>query len=58
MWQIRKRDNADVAAGQGDVDFQAILPVARRAGWPVIVEFEGDGAVESVRASAAYLKTL
>jgi sugar phosphate isomerase/epimerase len=56
--ELRKADNADVPAGQGNIDFKTIIPLARKSGWPVIVEFEGEGAVEAVKQSAAYLKTL
>jgi sugar phosphate isomerase/epimerase len=56
--ELRKRDNADVPAGQGDVDFKFIIPLARQRGWPVVVEYEGDNAIASVTESARYLRTL
>lgn len=53
-----RRDNADVPAGQGDVDFKFIVPLARQHGWPVIAEYEGENAVAVVTESARYLATL
>lgn len=55
---LRKRDNANVPAGQGDVDFRAIVPWARQNGWPIVVEYEGDNALQAVTESARYLQTL
>jgi sugar phosphate isomerase/epimerase len=55
---LRRRDNADVPAGQGDVDFRAIIPLARQRGWPIVVEYEGDNAIPAVAESARYLKSL
>ncbi len=55
---LRKRDGADVPAGQGDVDFGKIVPMAVENGWPVIVEYEGKNAVAAVRESANYLAGL
>ena len=56
--ELRKRDNSDVPAGQGDVDFRAILPLAKKHKWPIIVEFEGEGTPEAVASSARYLTPL
>src|SRR5207302_11460179 len=42
---LRKRDGADVPAGQGDVDFKTIIPLAKARGWPVAVEYEGADAI-------------
>lgn len=56
--ELRKRDLADVPAGQGDVDFRAITALAKKNNWPVVVEFEGEGAPEAVAASARYLTPL
>jgi sugar phosphate isomerase/epimerase len=56
--ELRKRDNADVPAGQGDVDFKNIIPMATKNQWPIVVEYEGENALESVRESAKYLRTL
>jgi sugar phosphate isomerase/epimerase len=56
--ELRKRDGADVPAGQGNVDFKAIVPLARERGWQVVVEFEGEGAVAAVTESARYLQGL
>lgn len=52
------RDGRDVPAGQGDVDWKTIIPLARRRGWPVIVEYEADNAMAAVAASARYLRGL
>jgi sugar phosphate isomerase/epimerase len=54
----RKRDGANVPAGQGDVDFPAIVPLARENAWPVIVEYEGENALAAVAESARYLRAL
>ncbi len=61
----RKRDGADVPAGQGDVDFPAIIELARQNAWPVVVEYEGspgagrgENALTAVAESARYLRTL
>lgn len=56
--ELRKRDNADVPAGQGDIDFKFIVPLARQRGWPVVVEYEGANAVTAVTESARYLRAL
>jgi sugar phosphate isomerase/epimerase len=56
--EIRRRDQADVPAGEGDVDFKTILTLAKQHQWPVIVEFEGTDAFTSTRASAQYLRSL
>lgn len=56
--ELRKSDGADVPAGEGDVDFPPILAMAKKYEWPVVVEFEGEGALESVQKSADYLRKL
>jgi sugar phosphate isomerase/epimerase len=56
--ELRKKDNADVPAGQGDIDFPAITALALKHRWPVIVEFEGENAPAAVAASARYLTPL
>lgn len=56
--ELRKKDNADVPAGQGDVDFKALVPLAKKNNWPVIVEFEGENAPDAVAASAKYLNAI
>ena len=53
--ELRKQDNADVPAGQGDIDWKFIVPLARQNGWPLIVEYEGENAVPAVTESARYL---
>ena len=55
---LRKRDRQDVPAGQGDVDFRTLIPLCTANDWPVVVEYEGADAVESVRQGAAYLRPL
>ncbi len=56
--ELRQSDGADVPAGQGNVDFPAIVTLARQNDWPVVVEYEGENALESVRESAKYLRGL
>jgi sugar phosphate isomerase/epimerase len=56
--ELRKRDGADVPAGEGDIDFPAIAKLAMKRDWPVVVEYEGEHAPAAVAASAAYLKPL
>jgi sugar phosphate isomerase/epimerase len=52
------RDGRDMPAGQGDVDWKVIIPLLRRRGCPIIVEYEADNPVEAVAASARYLREL
>jgi sugar phosphate isomerase/epimerase len=56
--ELRKRDQADVAAGQGDINFKGIIPLAVKRGWPIVVEYEGENALRVVRESAQYLSIL
>ncbi|HSI84773.1 MAG: sugar phosphate isomerase/epimerase family protein [Candidatus Methylacidiphilales bacterium] len=56
--ELRKADNADVPAGQGDVNFRGILSIGKGKEWPTVVEFEGENAPAAVSASAKYLRTL
>lgn len=56
--ELRKSDGADVPAGQGDIDFPPILAMAKKYDWPVVVEFEGEDALDSVRQSATHLRGL
>ena len=51
-------DGRDVPAGQGDIDWKVIIPLARSCGWPVIVEYEAENALAAVAASAQYLHGL
>ncbi len=55
---LRKSDRQDVPVGQGDVDFRALIPLCTANGWPVVVEYEGADAFESVRQGAVYLRSL
>ena len=48
----------DVAVGAGSIDFAALLPMCAAGDWPVVMEYEGDNAVESVRQGADHLRTL
>jgi sugar phosphate isomerase/epimerase len=52
------RDGRDVPAGQGDIDWKVIVPLARSRGWPIIVEYEAANALAAVAASAHYLREL
>ena len=52
-----RHDGRDVPAGQGDVDWKTIVPLARSCGWPIIVEYEADNALETVATSVRYLNT-
>jgi len=56
--ELRASDGADVPPRQGNVDFRAIVPLARQRNWPVVVEFEGADAMASVKESAQYLGRL
>ncbi|HVM61924.1 MAG TPA: TIM barrel protein [Verrucomicrobiae bacterium] len=52
------RDGRDVPAGQGDIDWRTIIPLARSRGWPIIVEYEAENPLPAVEASARYLHGL
>jgi len=52
------RDGRDVPVGQGDVDWQAIIPLAEKRGWPIIVEYEAEEPLAAVAAGARYLRGL
>ena len=56
--EFRRRDQSDQPAGEGDIDFPAIVSLSRENGWPLIVEYEGESAIEASRKSAAYLRSL
>jgi len=56
--EYRKRDNADVPAGEGDIDFKSLIPLARKNAWPIVVEYEGEDALAAVAASAKYLSAI
>lgn len=56
--EIRRRDGALVPIGQGDIDFAAIIPVALRHGWPMIVEYEGGAPSSAVKMSADHIRHL
>jgi sugar phosphate isomerase/epimerase len=53
-----RHDGRDVPAGQGDVDWGTIIPIARSRGWTVIVEYEADNPLPAVEESARYLQGL
>ena len=53
--ELRKRDDQDVPCGDGDVDFEKVLPMALSNGWEIVVEFESENAEEGVKKSAAHL---
>ena len=48
----------EVPVGQGNVDLRALLPMCVAQVWPVVLEYEGAGAVEGVRQGASYLRSL
>ena len=56
--EIRRSDMSDQAVGDGDIDFGSIVTLAKARDWPVIVEYEGENALEVSRKSAAYLSKL
>jgi sugar phosphate isomerase/epimerase len=56
--EIRRSDKSDQAVGDGDIDFPAIIKLAQAKDWPLIVEYEGEEAVEVCRKSATYLSKL
>jgi sugar phosphate isomerase/epimerase len=56
--EMRGSDKTDTAAGQGVINFKEIVPLAVKNGWPIVVEYEGENAVEVVRQSAQYLSQL
>lgn len=56
--ELRTSDGADTVAGEGDIDFKRIIPHARQHNWAVVVEFEGENALEVTRKSAAYLNKI
>jgi len=51
-------DESDTIAGQGNVDFRAIINLAIHNRWPIVVEYEGDQAPQVVRESGQYLQRL
>lgn len=56
--ELRRADGSDVPAGQGDIEFERILPEAIERGWPVVVEFEGENAVPAVTEAARHLRSI
>lgn len=52
---MRRPDLADVALGGGVVDFSAVVPLARKHGWPLVVECEGENAQATLRQGATHL---
>ncbi|SDT90155.1 Sugar phosphate isomerase/epimerase [Verrucomicrobium sp. GAS474] len=54
--QIRLAEKVEVRADLGDIDFVPIVALAREKGWPVVFEYEGEGAIEICRAGAAHLR--
>jgi sugar phosphate isomerase/epimerase len=48
-------EKADCAVGKGVVNFKEIVPLAVKNNWPVVVEYEGENAIQVVRESAEYL---
>jgi len=56
--EMRGSDKTDTAAGQGVINFKEIVPLATAKQWPIVVEYEGENAIEVVRQSAQYLAQL
>lgn len=54
----RHSDRRDVPAGQGNVGFGALLPLCAAHGWPVVLEYEGEDAVNGVRQGSHFLRSL
>lgn len=55
---LRREDGADVPLGEGAVDFAAVVALARTHRWPLVVEYESEGAPAALRRGAAHLRTL
>jgi sugar phosphate isomerase/epimerase len=55
---FRRRDQEGVACGLGDVNFRSIVPMALKNKWPIVVEYEGENAIDTVRQSARFLSQL
>jgi len=53
-----RHDGRDMPAGQGDVEWRTIIPLARSHDWPIVVEYEADNALSAVTASAHYFREL
>ena len=51
-------DASEPPMGEGDVDFVAVVDLAKQYEWPLVIEYEGDPAPAGVAQSAAYLKSL
>jgi len=56
--EMRASDRTDCAAGDGVINFKEIVPLAVKNNWPIVVEYEGENAVEVVRRSAEHLSKL
>lgn len=56
--ELLRATGADVPAGQGDVEFGRIIPLAIERGMPVVVEFEGENAIPAVTEAAGYLRSI
>lgn len=56
--EFRASDGKDTVLGEGDIDFKKIAALSLKNHWPLIVEYEGEKAIETVKKSAAYLRTL
>ena len=54
----RAKDEKNVIAGEGSVDFATLLPMCAAHGWPVVLEYEGAEALAGVRKGAKYLRGL
>lgn len=56
--EVTVADKSEPAMGEGDVDFPAVVALAKENDWPFVVEYESEPAPEGVAHSAAYLKHL
>ena len=56
--EFQRAEQKDCAAGKGDINFKEIVPLAVKNDWPIVVECEGENAIEIVRESAQYLSKL
>jgi len=56
--EYRALDESDTVAGEGNVDFRTIVSLAKNNDWPIVVEYEGDNAPETVKASGEYFRNL
>jgi len=56
--EMRASDKTDCAVGDGVINFKEIVPLCAKNNWPIVVEYEGENAIEVVRKSAQHLSQL